>query len=197
MVSLDVLDLDTVELQAEVVKLREHNRKLAAVIRLLVALLKAFGLRLDQQRLPEGRPKAILLRAIERTQNVLSLRGALKILRLSPARYHQWRRNEQGCGLDDQSSCPRSTPNQLTSEELRTVRTMVESEEYKHVPRVGSACSLRDGGRCSRLRPTWCPRLAASTNECTSIETGDGTSRFETRRDLERRYERHSPNRCD
>ncbi len=78
MVSLDVLDLDTVELQTEVVKLREHNRKLAAVIRLLVALLQAFGLRLDQQRLPESRPKSILLRSIERTQDVLTLRGVLK-----------------------------------------------------------------------------------------------------------------------
>jgi hypothetical protein len=98
-VSLDVLDLDAVKLQAEVVKLRERNQKLAAVIRLLVALLQAFGFRLDQRRLPEGRAKSIFLRAIEQTQNVLCLRGALKILRLSPARYHAWRRNEQTVGL--------------------------------------------------------------------------------------------------
>ena len=69
-VSLDVLDLDAVKLQAEVVKLRERNQKLAAVIRLLVALLQAFGFRLDQRRLPEGRAKSIFLRAIEQTQNV-------------------------------------------------------------------------------------------------------------------------------
>lgn len=65
-----------------------------ATIHVYVALLQALGVRLDQQRLPEGRGKSILLRAVERTQIVLSLRSALKILRLSPARYHQWRRNE-------------------------------------------------------------------------------------------------------
>lgn len=91
MVSLDVLDFDTVQLQAEVVKLRERNQKLAAIIRLLVALLQAFGVRLDQQRLPEGEAKSLLLRAIRRTQDVLSMRSVLKILRLSPARYyHAW-----------------------------------------------------------------------------------------------------------
>lgn len=73
-VSLDVCDLDTVELQVEVVKLRKRTQKLAAIIRLLVALLQALGVRLGQQRLPEGRAKSILLRAVERTQIVLSLR---------------------------------------------------------------------------------------------------------------------------
>jgi len=37
----------------------------------LVALLQAFGLRLDQQRLPEGCAKSIVLRSIKRTQDVL------------------------------------------------------------------------------------------------------------------------------
>jgi hypothetical protein len=60
-VSLDVLDFDTVQLQAEVVKLREHNQKLAAIIRLLVALLQAFGVRLDQQRLPRRRSQVASL----------------------------------------------------------------------------------------------------------------------------------------
>ena len=71
-VSLDVLDLDAVKLQAEAVKLRKRNQKLVAVIRLLVALLQAFGFRLDQRRLPESRAKSIFLRASEQTQNVLA-----------------------------------------------------------------------------------------------------------------------------
>jgi hypothetical protein len=69
----EVLDLDHLKLQAEVLKLRQQVRKLGVVICLLVTLLHAFGIRLEQHRLPEGKSKAGLLRAIERAQRVLSL----------------------------------------------------------------------------------------------------------------------------
>ncbi len=38
-----------------------------------------------------------------------SLRAALRLLGLSPTRYHNWKR-EENCELDDASSCPRSFP---------------------------------------------------------------------------------------
>lgn len=79
-VTAEVLDLDHLRLQVEVLKLRQQVRKLGAVICLLVALLRAFDIRLDKHRLPEGESKAGLLRAIERAQRLLSLRGALGVL---------------------------------------------------------------------------------------------------------------------
>jgi hypothetical protein len=109
-VTADVLDLDHLRLQHEVLKLQQRNRKLRAVLRLLLTLVRVLGVRLDRQRLSEGTVKTHLLQAIERAQPELSLRGALRILRLSPARYHQWRRAERSCGLDDTPTCPRYTP---------------------------------------------------------------------------------------
>ena len=154
-VSGNVLDKDHVELQAEVLELRQQIRKLASIVRLLLALVRALDIRLDRRRLPEGDAKAGLLRAIDRAQDVLSLRGALRILRLLPSRYHQWRRAEQGCGLDDQTSCPRSSLTQLTAKEILTMKVMVESPEYRHVSTGRLAILAQRLGHVFAAPTTW------------------------------------------
>jgi hypothetical protein len=60
----------------------------------IIALLLggAFGIRLDRSQLPEGNARGGLFRVIERTQQVLSLNGVLRLLHLSAARYHYWKR---------------------------------------------------------------------------------------------------------
>ena len=66
-VTVDVMDMDSVRLQAEVLKLRRRLQMLAAIVRLLVGLLRALDARLDRMRLPEGAAKRRLLRAIDRS----------------------------------------------------------------------------------------------------------------------------------
>jgi len=46
--------------------------------------------------------------------------------------HHDWIRDDR-CALDDRSSCPRSSPQQLTPTEVHTIRSMVTSDEYGHV----------------------------------------------------------------
>ena len=71
-VSSNVLDRDHVELQAEVLELRQRIRKLASVIRLLLALVRALDIRLDRRRLPEGDAKAGLLFALSTARRMFS-----------------------------------------------------------------------------------------------------------------------------
>src|SRR6202011_4730051 len=61
-------------------------------------------------------------------------RALLRLLRLSPSRFHAWRRRHTLSALDDQSSCPRSSPHRLTSSEIRVIKGMVTSPEDRHVP---------------------------------------------------------------
>ena len=89
-VTSNILDMDHTRLQAEVLTLRRRIRLLGAIVRLLLALLRAVDVRLDRARLPDGAAKSRLLRAIDRSQAALSLRGVLGVLHLSPSRYHQW-----------------------------------------------------------------------------------------------------------
>ncbi len=154
-VTADILDMDHTRLQAEVLTLRRRIRILGAIIRLLLALLRALDVRLECTRLPDGAAKSRLLRAIDRAQGALSLRGALRVLHLSPSRYHQWRRAEQICGLDDQVSCPQLTPTRLTATETLTIKEMVESPEYRHVSTGRLAILAQRLGRVFAAPATW------------------------------------------
>jgi hypothetical protein len=61
------------------------------LFRLAVVVIKTSGFSLDNSRLPDGSNKAMLLRAIELSLAVLPLRVVLRLLRLSPSRYHSWK----------------------------------------------------------------------------------------------------------
>ena len=113
-VCLDVADLTEPELRQEVLKLRRRVQKLTALLRLALALLRTSGFRLTGERLPDGRAKMRILRAVDRAREYLPLRAVLRFLRVSPSRFHAWRRRQRACALDDQSSCPRTSPSRLT-----------------------------------------------------------------------------------
>jgi putative transposase len=131
-VSLDVLELDSIQLQHEVTRLRRRNARLGALLRLVIIILKVSGVSFARVRLPEGTMKRQLLRAIDRSRQHLPLRTVLRVVGLSHARYHDWIR-EHRCSLDDRPSCPRSSPQQLTPTEVNTIREMVTSDQYRHV----------------------------------------------------------------
>src|SRR5712692_2498484 len=133
-VSLDVTDLRASELQQEVLHLRRRVKKLTALLRLALALLRSSGFTLTHNRLPDGRAKIRILRALDRARECVPLRALLRFLRLSPSRFHAWRRLQHACALDDQSSCPHTSPHRLTPPDVRAIEDMVTALEYRHVP---------------------------------------------------------------
>ena len=153
-VTVDVFDMDVLRLQQEVLALRARLERLVALLRLLVVLTRVSGFSLACARLPDGAPKISLLRAIERSRSALPLRAVLRVLRLSSSRYHSWKREDE-CGLDDMRSCPRSSPQQLTRAEVETVKGMVTSEEYRHVPTGTLALLAQRLGKVFASATTW------------------------------------------
>ncbi|MFC1611390.1 transposase [Myxococcota bacterium] len=136
-------------------KMKRRAQRQTAIIRLLVTLLKICGFRLDEQRLPEGAAKAQVLRAVERCRDALPLRAALRIVRLSSARYHAWRQAEKKCELDDRSSCPRSHPTQLTPKEVSSIKEMVTSDDSRHMPLRTLAVYAQRIGKVFASVTTW------------------------------------------
>ncbi len=132
-VTVDVINMDAVALQEQVLHLQARIDMLSALLRLVVILLRVSGFSLDKARIPDASRKRMLLRAVDRSRSVLPLRVVLRVLRLSQSRFHSWSREDE-CGLEDTSSCPRSSPQQLTFAEVETIEQMVTSEEYRHVP---------------------------------------------------------------
>src|SRR6516225_3623716 len=105
-VRLDVTDLKASELQQEVLALRRRVKKLTALLRLALALLRTSGFTLTHERLPDGRAKIRILRAVDRARAFVPLRALLRCMRLSPSRFHAWRRLQHACARADHSSCP-------------------------------------------------------------------------------------------
>ena len=67
-VGLDVADLTAPELRREILTLRRRIEKLAALLRLVLALLQASGFTLSRERLPDGRTKKRILRAVDQAR---------------------------------------------------------------------------------------------------------------------------------
>ncbi|MCH8242361.1 MAG: transposase [Planctomycetes bacterium] len=153
-VTVDIVDMDVLNLQQEVLALRKRVEWLVALLRLVVVLLKVSGFSLACARLTDGATKVSLLRAIDRSRSVLPLRAVLRVLRLSQSRYHSWKREDE-CGLDDISSCPRSSPQQLTQGEVETIKEMVTSDEYRHVPTGTLALLAQRLGKVFASPTTW------------------------------------------
>ena len=119
-VSLDVAKLTELELRQELLTLRRRVQKLAALLRLALVLLRISGFTLAGERLPDGPDKLRILSAVDQARACIPLRALLRLLRLLLSRFHTWQRRHTVCVLDDQASCPRSSPHRLTPSEIRT-----------------------------------------------------------------------------
>jgi putative transposase len=152
-VCLDVVDLTEPELRQEVLKLRRRVQKLSALLRLALALLRTSGFRLTGERLPDGRAKTRILRAVDRAREYLPLPSVLRFLRVSPSRFNAWRRRQRACALDDQSSCPRTSPSRLTPPEVRAIEEMVTSPPTIVTSRLAHSPSSPSDSARSGPRP--------------------------------------------
>lgn len=154
-VTIEPLHQDRQQLLDAAAEFDRRARVLAAVVRILLALLRASGFSLAGQRLPEGVAKVGILRAIASASPFLPLALILRIAHLEPARYHAWRRVAGACGLDDRSSCPRTSPSQLTAAEVAAVKEMVLAPEYRHMPVGTLAVYAQRLGKVFASVTTW------------------------------------------
>jgi hypothetical protein len=89
-----VADLAEPELRQEILRLRRRVQTLAALLRLVQALLQAPGFTLSRERLPDGRVKRRILRTVDQARASIPLRALLRFLGLSPSPFLAWRRRQ-------------------------------------------------------------------------------------------------------
>src|SRR5687768_17839672 len=87
-VSLEVADLTQPELRQEILKLRRRVEKLAALLRLALALLHTSGFQFSGERLPTGADKRRILRAADQAHGCMPMRAVLRFLGVSASRFH-------------------------------------------------------------------------------------------------------------
>jgi putative transposase len=154
-VSLDRDDEGERALRNRVATLERRIAMLTAVLRLVLALLRVSGFKLELSRVADAAGKRRLLGAIERARRCMPLSAALRVLRLSSARYHAWVRADEVCTLDDRPSCPRSKPQRLTYGEVEAIGDMVRSTEHRHMSTRGLALYAQRVGKVFAHPGTW------------------------------------------
>jgi len=143
------------QLRDRIAKVEQRVAKLAAVLGLVLALLRVSGFKLATGRVPDARNKRLLLGAVERARKAMPLGRALRVIGLSASRYHDWVGIRPGCSLADRSSCPRSKPQRLTYVEIETIGNMVQSKEHRHMPIRGLALYAQRMGKVFAHPATW------------------------------------------
>jgi hypothetical protein len=155
----DVVSLDDEErepaLRVRMVNLERRIAMLTAVLRLTLALLRASGYELERARVPDAATKRRLLSAIGRARKAMPLAAALRVLRLSSARYYAWVRAADACTLDDRPSCPHFMVQHLTYSEVATIGDMVQSSEHRHMSIRGLALHAQRVGKVFAHPATW------------------------------------------
>jgi hypothetical protein len=91
---------------------------------------------------------------------VCSVAGAPTVPPIAPGRFHAWRRLQHACALDDQSSCPRTSPHRLTPPEVRAIKDMVTALDYRHAPTGTLAVLAQRLGKVWASPSTWYPSRA-------------------------------------
>ena len=108
----------------------------------MFVILRLSGFKLERCRIPDPKNKSRLIHVVDKTAAVIPKRSVLAVIGLSNSRYHAWT-DADVCQLTDLSSCPKSHPSQLTSDEVAAMRDMVEDKELRHLP----TCALVRLGR--------------------------------------------------
>jgi hypothetical protein len=138
-------------------------KKLTALHRLALARLRSSGFTLTHERPPDGRAKIRILRSVDRARASVPVRALLRFLRVSPSRFYTWRRLQHACALDDQSSCPHTSPHRLTPTRRNTTGRRSNLIPVEHAGRsnlltLGRVCHgvpriPGNGTTISRKRP--------------------------------------------
>jgi putative transposase len=161
----DVTDLRASELQQEVLNLRRRVKKFTALLRLALALFRSSGFTLAHERLPDGRAKIRILSAVDRARAYVPLRALLRFLRLSPSRFHAWRRRQHPCALDDHSSCPHVAPStdpiRSPDDQGHGDRARVPAGPDRHARHPGAAARQGLGFSLDLVSPRAKVRLAS------------------------------------
>lgn len=141
-------------LRRRIERLEGRLARLRAVLRVLFVLFRILKPDLARLRVPAAE-KLRLLRAVDRTRDVLGLRRVLALFGLSAARLHAWRVAAKACHLEDQPSCPRSSPQRLTPAELLAMRRLATSDDLRHVPTGRLALLAQRRGAVFVSTSTW------------------------------------------
>lgn len=154
-ISLNSRNIKLEEALLKLGNIENENLLLKLKIKLLDEIMKIFQWKVEWNRLPESENKKRVLKIIESCSENLSKKKLLEFIGLSSSRFYSWKVKEKSCDLDDYSSCPKKTPNQITNTEIMKIKEYVQSEELSHIPLKSLVLLAKRKGEVFCSEGTW------------------------------------------
>lgn len=105
-----------------------------ALVKLLQDISHILEFRLEWKHIESPRKRSRILDAIARAMKNASRDKCLAAIGLSLSRYKRWKRERRGCGITGTKSCPKVNINQLTFQEVQTMKNLVTGKGFAHYP---------------------------------------------------------------
>ena len=153
--TLPELEFGAEALVQENIVLKASLAAAEAKIELVLQTIRIFGFQVQYQRLPRAAAKAEIIDVIKKAAKILPVSACLAAIGLSSARFHHWLKRLVKCQLDDQPSCPRVSPTQLTGSEVGTIRELYTSKEFAHYSMLSLSWLARKTGAVIASASTW------------------------------------------
>ncbi len=126
---------------SEIAAVHEKNSALESelaekdsLIKLLQDISKILEFRLEWRHIESARTRSKILDAIARAMKHATRDKCLSTIGLSFSRYKRWKRDRRGCGITGTKSCPKGNVNQLTFQEVQSMKNLVTSIAFAHFP---------------------------------------------------------------
>ena len=143
------------ELIQENITLKSQLSALNAKHGLVSTTIKIFGFQIQYKRLPSSEAKNEILTAIKTASDYISLQACLDAIGLTAVRYHHWVKRQIACMLDDQSSCPRVSPNKLLTTEVSKIKELFTAKEFAHYSMAALSWLAKKTGEVVASPSTW------------------------------------------
>ncbi|MCB0371253.1 MAG: DDE-type integrase/transposase/recombinase, partial [Bdellovibrionales bacterium] len=131
--------------ETKIKHLEQKLLKESTLKNLLVLVRELHPYSFDKKKVRKKAIKLKILQEISNVQKIVNLNTCLNTIGLSPSTYYRWMSICHQCQRSDKK-CSKRRPNQLTSEEINTMKYYVTNKKYSHIA-VSSLCELakRDG----------------------------------------------------
>ena len=130
---LSISDQDSPKLKIKLKKLRLENRKLKALLKLYDEVKQVLPIDLQNKHIKDEDKRQEVIDAVQKSAKVSGLCNSLSMIGISRSRYERWRVKKTICPTSVSSSCHRFQPNQLTIQEVKTMKELYMSKKHLHM----------------------------------------------------------------
>jgi len=153
-VTHEAFDLNREDIELRCLNLEEQVRSLTAQVDLLKFTCTIRGLELQYRRFSEA-DKLKFLEKIKEGLKTITISKCLESIGISSQRYSHWIKRQKKCQLEDQSTCPKLSPQRISSPEIPVIKSAIKDPKFSHFRLTSLWHLLRNRGELVVSNSSW------------------------------------------